>query len=41
MTLTIYAPLDCWLVRLTEGWQLCGMAPRPRVPFWVLMWRAA
>ena len=39
MTLTIYAPINGWLVKLAQGWRLCGLAPEPRVPFWVMMWR--
>jgi len=39
--LTIYADLDSWLVKLAQGWRLCGHAPAPRVPFWVMMWRPA
>lgn len=34
---TIYADMDGWLVKLAQGWRLCGLAPEPRVPFWVLM----
>ena len=35
--LTIYAPFDSWLVRLAEGWRLCGMAPEPIHGWSVLM----
>ena len=27
--LTIYADIDAFLVRLAEGWRLCGLAPEP------------
>lgn len=37
--LTIYAPLDAWLVRLPEGWRLYGLAPEPIRDWSVLMWR--
>ena len=39
MTFTIYAPFNSWLLKLSQGWRLCGLAPDPRVPFWVMMWR--
>ena len=42
--LTIYALMDGtdghgWLVRLTEGWRLCGDAPEPIRGWSVLMYR--
>ena len=37
--LTIYALMDEWLVRLAEGWRLCGDAPEPIREWSVLMWR--
>ena len=37
--LTIYADLDAWLVRLAEGWRLCGDAPEPIRGWSVLMSR--
>ncbi len=36
---TIYAPIDAWLVRLAEGWRLCGWAPEPIRGWSVLMFR--
>ncbi len=37
--LTIYAPFDAWLVKLAEGWRLCGMAPVLERGWSVLMYR--
>ena len=37
--LTIYAPLDAWLVRLAEGWRLCGDTPEPIRGWSVLLWK--
>ena len=39
MTLTIYAPLDSWLVRLVQGWRFCGFDPEPIRGWSVIMWR--
>ena len=45
--LTIYAPLDAWLVRLAEGWRFCNAwgpfvlpnLPPPHSEYSVLMYR--
>ena len=34
---TIYAPMDAWLVKLAQGWRLCGSAPEPIRGWSVLM----
>ena len=39
MTLTMYCSLDSWVFQLAQGWQLCGYAPEPRSPYWVMLWR--
>ncbi len=38
--LTIYANMHGWLVKLAEGWRLCGLAPEPIRGWSVMMWRA-
>ncbi len=37
--LTIYALMDEWLVRLAEGWRLCGTVPESERGWTVMMWR--
>ena len=37
--LTIYAPANAWLVKLVEGWRLCGMVPELERGWTILMWR--
>ena len=37
--LTVFAPANGWLVKLAEGWRLCGMAPVSERGWSILMWR--
>lgn len=37
---TIYCPLNHWLIKLSEGWNLCGLAPQDERGYSVMMWRA-
>ena len=39
--LTIYADMDGWVVKLTQGWRLCGLAPESIRSWSVMMWRTA
>jgi hypothetical protein len=39
----IWAPRDCWLLLLAQGWRLCDGAHEPHAQaaeYAVLMWRA-
>ncbi len=35
----MWFPMNRWLVALTRGWALCGIAPRDERGYTVLMWR--
>ncbi len=37
--LTIYADMNAWLVKLAEGWRLCGTAPESERGWSIIMWR--
>ncbi len=37
--LTVFAPANGWLVKLAEGWRLCGMAPVSERGWSILLWK--
>ena len=37
--LTIYADMNAWLIRLAEGWRLCGTVPESERGWTIIMWR--